>query len=155
LDDDLYPYDFDIVWVCADLRGSLAAFVTAGRGPVPEIILSEWGEGIGEIESVILNMVKSLEASIIGSYLDETSFRDLSERGLYVYDWSDIHRSISQYSKKYEKVALPQKALFLSDVDPLAREKLRTIVTLETYFSDQDAIGPETHVACISAERDP
>ena len=53
-------------------------------------------------------MPKSTEAMVVFPMKRPDSFVALAERGLFVYDWQDIHRTRGEASGNYEQVAVPQ-----------------------------------------------
>jgi len=110
-----YPSQIDCVWLAADVDGRLAAFVTAGVGPIPDALLAS---------SVDIELIEShlLQLPIVGTAVNVTnvpnpgSFIELSCRGLFVYDWTDIYVSERQASGVYELVASPSIELLERDL---------------------------------------
>lgn len=79
--------------------------ITAGKGPVPAEILKDGL--LLEIENWLLELRTVGRASLIADAPDPESFVNLSERGFFVYDWTDVHR-VSQFTRAYELVCSPE-----------------------------------------------
>jgi hypothetical protein len=110
-----YPAQIDCAWLATDERGALAAMITAGCGPVPEAVLSGPVE-VTEIETVLLGLPKTGSAKMLVSVPRPDSFVALSERGLFVYDWTDMRRSSSEQIGVYELVSTPAAAIHADDL---------------------------------------
>jgi hypothetical protein len=46
---------------------------------------------------------------------------ELAERGLFVFDWQDVHRPIVKCSNRYEAVALPAVPISTDGLPPLLK----------------------------------
>ena len=106
----------DVVWLAADEIGKLAAMITAGAGPIPMAVLRGSVDVLLLEESLLQLPIRS-RAVLRTDVPDPTSYRELSERGLFVYDWTDVHLPSSMAKQAYELVAEPSEALMLSEVD--------------------------------------
>jgi hypothetical protein len=102
-----YPSGMDCVWLASDRDGYVAAFITAGVGPIPSEILKSCYIPIDEIESKVCEMPRITEARLLVSVKIPDSFIDLAERGVFVYDWTDVNRTAREELKVYEQVAFP------------------------------------------------
>ena len=128
-----YPSQIDCVWFAADADGRLAAFVTAGEGPIPEALLTSSFD-IEPIENHLLQL------PIVGTAIDVTdvpnpnSFIELSRRGLFVYDWTDVHVSEHHASPAYELVASPS-------IELLERDLPANLLQMATKLSQENSIG--------------
>ena len=120
-----YPEHMDCLWLASDSEGYLGAFVTAGIGPIPKVALDfigltvvDTGDRLGQLPAV------SKAQSIVSFSLPDDVI-DLAERGIFVYDWSDVHRSNYRELKVYELQAVPTKPITVtslpSDLESLAR----------------------------------
>lgn len=128
-----YPFQMDCVWLAADADGRLAAFVTAGIGPIPEALLTS---------SIDIELIESrlLELPIVGTAVNVTdvpnpsSFIELSRRGLFVYDWTDVYVSERHASGAYELVAS-------SSTELLERDLPANLLQMATKLSPANSIG--------------
>lgn len=100
-----YPDQIDVVWLASDSAGQLAAMVTAGEGPIPAAVLAL--SNCIAIEEALLSLPVIGEALLKAQLPDPTSFAELSRRGLFVYDWTDVHRTNARALQSYELVCSP------------------------------------------------
>ncbi|MES2057000.1 MAG: hypothetical protein V4564_13775 [Pseudomonadota bacterium] len=110
-----YPHHIDFVWLASDPDGQLAAMITAGSGPMPDALLAAFEE-LPDLESWMLGLPHIADAILLVDVPDPASCRALSEKGLFVYDWTDIHRPTSQCLNAYELVARPSVTLRLEEL---------------------------------------
>jgi hypothetical protein len=96
----------DCAWLACDTFGRLAVLITAGCGPVPAAVF-EAPVDIVDVERRLHDLPSSGTARLTASYGDMSSFSALAERGLFAFDWSDIHKVGADETKAYELVAMP------------------------------------------------
>jgi hypothetical protein len=101
-----YPAGIDFAWLGRDKLGNVAAFVTGGCGPIPREALWQVALPVAP-EETLLSLPLAGEARLLGSYANMQSFGALAKRGVFVYDWSDVHRVSSAQTGLYELVAAP------------------------------------------------
>jgi hypothetical protein len=107
-----YPIGFDCVWLAANIRGELCALITAGAGPVPTTLLD--CADLNALEGEILRALpRSANPKVLVKVPMPESYRELASRGLFVYDWTDIHKPRIESSGAYELVAIPEPPLLL------------------------------------------
>ncbi|WP_267549797.1 hypothetical protein [Rhizobium rhizogenes] len=109
MSDKTYPADIDCMWLATDQNGQLAAFLTAGFGPIPMDALTQVHSGSGRVERLIQDMVPTSEAPLLVTVPRPDDFIDLARRGFFVFDWTDIHRTTRQKVHGYEVVAVPNE----------------------------------------------
>lgn len=114
-----YPALFDCVWLASDNFGRLAAMITAGEGPIPATALAT-GTDITETEERLLELPAIGRAHLNTEVPNPASFLELSERGFFVYDWTDVYGSqrrayelVCSPSRHLERSALPDRLLGL------------------------------------------
>ena len=110
-----YPRQIDLAWLAVDENGRLATMITGGEGPIPARLLANDDQDVLGIEQALLRLPVVGAASVHVQVPDPSSFEALSERGLFVYDWTDVHRSRDTASA-YELVASPMVGLDLADL---------------------------------------
>ena len=134
----LNPQSFDWVWLACDRDDRVAAFVTAGAGPIPTVVL-ESDLPVEDAETLIRSLAATTGARNLFSKGDATSFMDLAQRGVFVYDWQD----------PYEHVAVPDTPVRV-DSFPEELAKLSRIVRLDNVsFADEKAIDMRLHTECL------
>jgi hypothetical protein len=142
---ELYPGGIDWVWVAADRVGNVGAFVTAGSGPIPVNVLHA-GLGLLEgIEEVVWSLPRTSEAQILVVTKRPDDFVAMAERGLYVYDWSDVHRTARDALGRYELTAAPRSPIQARDVpselaDALSRARFDTVLFASEHTLDVRAL---------------
>lgn len=109
--ESLYPEDVDRVWFGTDNFGNIAAFCTAGKGPVPESFLKEFPD-----YDLIENWLGSLPEFEADNDLYPVGFENLARKGFFVYDWSDVHRVNAESLHGYELLAAPARPLNLAQL---------------------------------------
>jgi len=93
VDDDAYPFGWDVAWLARDRENRIGAFITAGCGPVV-------GAVDPTVEDRLLQSAPvTSSAELLTNVPDPSSFIDLATRGLYVFDWD--------YYSTYVLVARP------------------------------------------------
>lgn len=148
-----YPDGIDCVWIATDRLGRVAAFVTGGSGPVPKALLGSIGLPIEEIEGHIdlLPQISTVRLTVVVPRPDD--FISMAQRGLYVYDWTDVHRVTHDRLGAYELVASP--------LVPIGHRELTkeladasTLATLnEVDFASQQSIEVRKWLDCQEAGR--
>ncbi|MFI0842377.1 hypothetical protein [Mesorhizobium sp. IMUNJ 23232] len=103
-----YPSDWDLAWLASDRSNYLAAFITAGSGPIPISLLPQLNryEASENLEYLMLQLPIVSEACLLVTVPTPDSYIELARRGLYVFDLNDVHRTTA-YSYAYEAVAAP------------------------------------------------
>jgi hypothetical protein len=109
MDERPYPDGVDCCWLASDRDGHLGVFVTRGRGPIPVQALLETYP-LDTIEEQMLALPKASDIELRVRMPRSDRLVALAERGLFVYDWSDAHRT-EQYIDEYELIALPYRPL--------------------------------------------
>ena len=102
----------------------LATFITAGSGPIPrqlifnEIVAIE----IIETEDSILQLPDIADATLLKRPPNPEGYTSLARNGLFVCDWTDVHKIAGQRCRAYELMAKPTGRRIRSNLDgPLAK----------------------------------
>src|SRR4051812_26951418 len=129
----LDTYARDLEWLAVDAVGCVAILANAGEGPVPSQVIEcesaynallEFVAGLEVLGGYMLKTHEIFTRSSSGSVQfsgiggdvtpdDDVArvvlrdFIEFAKRGLFSYDWSDVHRPASLESKAYELVAAP------------------------------------------------
>lgn len=105
----------DIAWLASDIADCLAAVVTAGAGPLPESVFGGPVD-LSDLENRLLQLPVVGAASVLVDNGDMTSFLNLAMRGLFVFDWTDVHRSDRAKIDAYQLVAAPSRTIHTFDL---------------------------------------
>jgi hypothetical protein len=146
--DRIYPDGVDCVWVASDRNDNLGAFVTGGVGPIPLQVLNRVFVSVEDIEVRLCELPKSSELRLLVSMKRPDDFICIAERGFFVHDWRDIHRTARESTHVYELIAVPLHPI---SVDALS-EPLRTVAASVRFgsiaFVDGDALDVRALVEC-------
>jgi hypothetical protein len=144
----LYPEDIDCTWLGLDRNRHVGAFVTAGIGPIPIALLDLEKPEVEDMGSMVCALPNVSTARILISVPDPSYYVELAERGIFVYDWTDVHRSRVDELNSYEPFAIPNDPLTLDSL-PTA---LKEVVTLAKFdqvtFSDRTRVDVTEYVSC-------
>src|SRR5579864_3977466 len=147
-----YPQGLDCVWLATDSDGHVGAFVSAGVGPIPERVLSYEHGVIEDIEKrLMLLPTISIAQPLIAN--DVPSFVALAERGLFVYDWSDVHRTDKEATRTYEPVAVPVNPMAAADLPEQLRGFARCAIFDHCRFTDRRALCVASFLACREGDK--
>jgi len=147
-----YPTGYDWTWIGVDKVGNVAAFCTASIGPAPKKLIKFHVEAILDIEDEVLELPKRSSAELISEVKNPDSFIDLARRGVFVFDWSDIHKRSVDALKAYELMAAPSKPLIQSQLSKELLNVVKSAEFLNVDFSTLKTFDPCVHLECISAK---
>lgn len=103
-----YPVGIDCVWVARDSDGFLAAFITAGAGPIPNDILEGGNDVIQAIEEKLFEFLPVTSAQLHVQVPRPDDFISFAERGFFVYDWRECGSCSPGNDMCYVRVASPK-----------------------------------------------
>lgn len=148
-----YPEWIDCVWLASDREGNIGAFITAGCGPIPEMVIDSGYIDIENIEGRICDIPVISDAKLLVSVKRPDDFIDLAERGFFVFDWSDIARPDLSALRAYELVAMPSNPIYEISLlsDPDLSGLARALSLDEVCFSSQRVVNISSYVNCIEA----
>ena len=102
----------DASWLAIDAQGQVAVFTTGGEGPIPETALASVETG----EELIQLLPEVSGHELFTSVPRQADFVYFAKRGLFAYDWSDVHRVASKAMGAYELQALPTSPRHISQL---------------------------------------
>lgn len=146
-----YPDGVDCVWVARDRDGHLGAFVTGGEGAIPVQVLASEVVDIEDLEERIGLLPRVSSARILVQIKRPDDFVAMAERGLFVYDWTDVQRTRSESIHAYEPVAVPEEPIKLEMV-PEQVIPLSVCPMLNVAFSDGALLDVKKYVNCCEGE---
>ncbi len=117
----------DATWLAIDLAGNVAVFTTAGAGPVPASAIVN----VADSDSAIELLEEASDFTLLEKYARPDDFINYAKRGLFAYDWSDVHKPLAQSTGCYRLVAKPTRPVSLTRL-PLSFQALAS----QTLFSD-------------------
>ena len=144
-----YPDGIDCSWLASDQVGRLGVFITAGIGPIPATALDSANMPIEAIEERLCQLPTVSSNQLLVTVKRPDSFIDLAERGFFVYDWTDIHRTKADELNVYESVAAPNEPI---DIDALPDDLgvlARAMKLKGVEFEAGKAIDVRSFISCI------
>ena len=145
-----YPYDLECVWLAQDRDGHLGAFVTGGRGPIPIQFLDSRRIPVQDIEELILDLPCISTAHLLVPYKRPDDYVAIAERGIFTYDWSDVHRTKLESGHAYELIAMPNRPIQV-DALPGALVAISDIV-VDAAFANEKLLNIRKYVSCREGE---
>ena len=102
----------DAAWLAVDASGQVAVFTTGGEGPVPETAIPSTESG----EEFVFTLPERTAVDLLSAVPRPDDFIAFAKRGLFAYDWSDVHRTLSQALGGYQLQARPTEPLHITDL---------------------------------------
>jgi hypothetical protein len=149
MDERPYPEGLDCCWLASDRIGQLGVFVTGGSGPIPVQALVPTYP-LDALEATILELPKASDIDLRVRMPKPDRFVALAERGLFVYDWSDVHRT-EQYIDEYELMALPYRPLTLDLLPESLSDSARAVRFSTVSFATAWRVDVRAHMASREA----
>lgn len=146
-----YPKGIDCVWLAADRDGHLGAFITAGVGPIPVEALDSVSMPVEDIEGRLCQLPSMSQAQLLVSVKRPDDFIDLAERGVFVYDWTDINRTAHEALRVYEPVAAPTKPITASSLPSDLAALTKVLRLADVVFAAGEAVDIRAHLSCAEA----
>lgn len=146
MDERPYPEGIDSCWLASDRDGQLGVFVTRGRGPIPAQALLETYP-LDSIEEQLLELPKASDIDLQVRRPRPDRLVALAERGFFVYDWSDVHRT-EAYIDEYEVVALPYRPLMIDVLPAELSAVARSIRFATVAFANTWRLDVRAHTVC-------
>jgi hypothetical protein len=146
MDERPYPEGVDCCWLASDRIGQLGVFVTGGSGPIPAHVLLP-AYPLDQIEETVLDLPKASDIDLRVRVPRPDRFVALAERGFFVYDWSDVHRT-EQYIDEYELMALPYRPITLDLLPDHFADMARAVRFSTISFASAWRIDVRAHMAC-------
>ena len=104
----------DASWLAVDAVGQVALFITAGESPVPRSAL----QSVETAEEAVLELPRTSDFHLYANVARPDDFVAPAVRGFFVYDWSDVHRTLRAELGGYELQAKPTRPLLLTQLPP-------------------------------------
>lgn len=104
-----------------------------------------------DIEEAILRLPKVSACRLIASVPRPDSFIAMAERGLFVYDWSDVHRTRVSLIHAYEPMAYPVGPMSLDELPESLRSHAASVRYSAGAFGDSECIKATNYFECLSA----
>ena len=149
MDERPYPEGIDSCWLASDRDGQLGVFVTRGRGPIPAQALLETYP-LDSIEEQLLELPKASDIDLQVRRPRPDRLVALAERGFFVYDWSDVHRT-EAYINEYELISLPYRPLTLDQLPSELADAARSVRFAKVAFANAWRVDVRSHLTSRNA----
>jgi hypothetical protein len=126
-------------------------FITAGIGPIPEAALDSDLMPVEDVEGQLCQLPAVSQARLLVSVKRPDDFIDLAERGLFVYDWTDINRTAREALGVYEPVATPSKSITASSLPSDLVALAKALKLADVTFAVGNAVDIREHLSCVEA----
>ncbi|NPU64041.1 hypothetical protein HL667_03420 [Bradyrhizobium sp. 83012] len=147
-----YPNQIDCVWTASDRDGHVGAFIAAGAGPLPAAAFDSGRISVADIEEHLCRLPVISPWHLLVGVPRPDGYVALCERGLFVYDWTDVHRSLSAATRMYQPVAVPALPLHLDQL-PADLHNIASALRLRTVcFDETAALDIRSLLTCVEAE---
>lgn len=147
-----YPEGIDCVWLASDREGHLGVFITAGVGPIPVLALDSLSTPIVEIESKLYQLPTVSQAKLLVSVKRPDDLIDLAERGMFVYDWTDIGRTARESLNVYESAAVPTVPMTIESLPSDLAVLARILNIPGLVFAEENEIDVRAYLECANVE---
>lgn len=147
LEERSYPSGLDCVWIGSDRDGRVGAFVTGGEGPIPASALLSRCFPVEDIETRLVELPLVGSATLRIQMKKPDDFLALAERGLFAYDWTDVHRTKSGLLHAYELIAAPERPVSIGEL-PREIAVLLGGIVMKISFPQEIFIDVTKHFEC-------
>ena len=145
-----YPNGVDCVWVASDCNGNVGAFVTGGLGPIPLMALNCEFVPVVDIEEIVCKLPKISDSHLLVSIKRPDDFIAMAERGFFVYDWRDIHRTTLESTHAYEPIAVPVSPILVDALSEPLHLCANNLRFRSVAFVDGQPLDVCVFVECIN-----
>ncbi len=142
-----YPDGIDYEWFAVDAVGHIAAFTTGGSGPIPAVALAD-SETEDALDGFLLRLPVRGCATMLVSLPRPDDFIAFAERGLFAYDWADVHRAARNYRGVYEIYSRPTSPISISELPPQFQSLLRQRAFGEMQFDNSAFVDVRALMRC-------
>jgi len=146
MDERPYPEGIDTLWLASDHAGHVGVFMTGGSGPIPVQALHP-GYPLDDLEAHLLDLPKASDIDLRVRVPESDRFVALAERGFFVFDWSDVHRT-ELYIDEYELIALPYRPLTLDLLPESLSDAARAVRFSAVSFTGAWRVDVRAHAIC-------
>ncbi|WP_231408641.1 hypothetical protein [Ralstonia solanacearum] len=151
------------------IAAEIGAAIATGTVTATSVIGSELGaigrtvaQGIGAIQKSVYIPIEDIEwqlcllpiisqAELLVSVKQADDFIDLAERGVFVYDWTDINRTARDALRVYEPVAVPTRPVMTNSLPDDLSALAKVLELADVVFSTKTAVDIRALVSCAEA----
>jgi hypothetical protein len=136
--------------LAVDAKGHVEVFTTAGVAPVPSAVLDH-ANWVKPAEQFIDRMPIIGTSQLLVTLPRPNDYLGFASRGLFAYDWQDVHRSDKLKTRCYELIACPAMPISVRDLMPDLERAARLVRFSTLSFDGTSSIAVEQLVPCETA----
>lgn len=142
-----YPDGIDLTWLAIDGQGFVAAFTTGGCGPIPTSVVCQGDLAYDAFYQAFEYLPKVGDAQIL---VDSNGWRDTmwAEKGVYAYDWTDVHRVAAADIHAYELLVAPTHPIKAAQLPVGLTEILKDVHFPAVMFYESKRLRVGRHLPC-------
>jgi hypothetical protein len=141
-----YIYE-DLAWLAVDTSGRLAVFTTAGIAPIPSTVLDHPAE-VRSAEELLRKLPTIGQSHLLVTLPRPDDYVGFARRGLFAYDWRDVHRTSNQHTNCYEIISRPEVCRYQRDL-AAELQNIANLVHLDSLsFIETDKIRVDQLILC-------
>lgn len=123
--------------------------MTGGNGPIPVDLLDLNEPKVEDLEEMVSGLPKvSGSRLLVSFYTDPSSFLDLAEHGIFIYDW----QADAQSANAYQLVAAPTTPILLASLPDRLREITSLVKFAANDFSADTLLKVHEYFPCRSGQ---
>ena len=107
---------------------------------------------VEDIEGQLCQLPTVSEARLLVSVKRPDDFIDLAERGVFVFDWTDINRTAREALHVYEPVAIPTKPITANELPTDLADLAKALRFDDVAFAAEGRLDVRALMSCTEAE---
>ncbi len=107
---------------------------------------------VEDIEGRLCQLPPVSQVQLLVSVKRPDDFIDLAERGVFVYDWTDINRTAREALRVYEPVAVPTMPITASSLPSDLAALAKVLRLADVVFAASGTVDVRAHLSCAEAE---
>jgi hypothetical protein len=143
-----YPEGWDLEWLSVDAAWQVAVFTSAGVGPIPTSVL-RYPETLDAIPELVRALPIRSESKLLADVNRPDDYIEFARRGLYAYDWSDVHRSRGEKTGLYQLQAYPETPITVRELTLQLQSLLGVTLFSSLRFDQSRSIDVRRAVECL------
>jgi hypothetical protein len=145
---DLFPHGLDYAWLAVDAVGHVAMFTNGGQGPIPTAVLAD-REQSNHAEELIDDLPWRGDDAFPDPRPPTDCYTAFARKGLFAYDWMDVHRAGVDRTLQYELLERPKVPVSVEEMEGAVATLARRVRFEAVRFSESPSIVVWEHVNCI------
>lgn len=133
--DFTYQEGIDLAWIAVDQIGMVGVFTTGGSGPIP-VSAFPATQSVPCVEELISELPAVSSFELLIPYKRPDDFLGFASRGLFAFDWKDVHIPSSKSTDSYQIVCRPTQPIQISQLPEHLRNMAFVTIFPNVLFSN-------------------